>query len=83
MAASDASSDRYDPWYVKVAFGLFLSALVGFPAVLYGLPATQRVSELRSGRAHPRAWGTPSSGGPEKSIDAEDWSNLEIAAMKN
>ena len=38
MAASDASSDRYDPWYVKVAFGLFLSALVGFLAVLYGLP---------------------------------------------
>jgi hypothetical protein len=38
MAASDASSDRYDPWYVKVVFGLFLSALVGFLAVLYGLP---------------------------------------------
>ena len=37
MAASDASA-RYDPWYVKVAFGLFLSALVGFLAVLYGLP---------------------------------------------
>ena len=38
MAASDESSDRYDPWYVKVVFGLFLSALVGFLAVLYGLP---------------------------------------------
>jgi hypothetical protein len=38
MAASDGSSDRYDPWYVKVAFGLFLSALVGLLAVLYGLP---------------------------------------------
>ena len=60
MAASDASSDRSDPWYVKVAFGLFLSALVGFLAVLYGLPATQRVSELRSGRAHPRR--TPRAG---------------------
>jgi hypothetical protein len=60
MAASDASSDRYDPWYVKVAFGLFLSALVGFLAVLYGLPATQRASELRSGRAHPRR--TPRAG---------------------
>ena len=36
---------------------------------------------LRQGRI--KAWGTPSSGGPEKSIDAEDWSNLEIAAMKN
>ncbi len=38
MAISDARTDRYDPWYVKVAFGLFLSALVGILIVLYGLP---------------------------------------------
>ena len=38
MAASDASSSRYDPWYVKLAFGLFLSALVGLLVVLYELP---------------------------------------------
>jgi hypothetical protein len=38
MAISDARTDRYDPWYVKVAFGLFLSALVCSLIVLYGLP---------------------------------------------
>jgi len=38
MAVSEAHSDRYDPWYVKVAFGLFLSALVGILIVLHGLP---------------------------------------------
>jgi hypothetical protein len=38
MAISDARADRYDPWYVKVAFGPFLSALVGSLIVLYGLP---------------------------------------------
>jgi hypothetical protein len=32
---------------------------------------------MRQGRI--TAWGTPSSGGPEKRIDAEEWSNLEIA----
>jgi hypothetical protein len=37
MAISDARTDRYDPWYVKVAFGLFLSALVCSLIVLYGL----------------------------------------------
>ena len=37
MAISDARTDRYDPWYVKLAFGLFLSALVGSLIVLYGL----------------------------------------------
>ncbi len=38
MAVSDAHFDQYDPWCVKVAFGLFLSALVGSLIVLYGLP---------------------------------------------
>jgi hypothetical protein len=32
---------------------------------------------MRQGRI--TAWGTPSSGGPEKRIDAEEWSNFEIA----
>jgi hypothetical protein len=32
---------------------------------------------LRQGRI--TAWGTPSSGGAEKKIDAEEWSNFEIA----
>jgi hypothetical protein len=32
---------------------------------------------FRQGRI--TAWGTPSSGGPEKRIDPEEWSNLEIA----
>lgn len=32
---------------------------------------------MRQGRI--TAWGTPSSGGPEKKIEAEEWSNFEIA----
>lgn len=28
------NSDRYDPWYAKVAFGLFLCVLVGMVVAL-------------------------------------------------
>ena len=38
MVSPDRSFNRYDPWYVKVAFGLFLCALVGVLVVLYALP---------------------------------------------
>ena len=35
-------SDRYDPWYVKAAFGLFLCSLVGLLVALYsGVPVAQ------------------------------------------
>jgi hypothetical protein len=29
---------RYDPWYVKVAFGVFVTLVVGFLAVLHSAP---------------------------------------------
>ena len=29
MAAADTTSNRYDPWYVKVAFGVIVSLVVG------------------------------------------------------
>ena len=33
------NSERYDPWYVKVAFGVFLCLLVGSLVALYsGVP---------------------------------------------
>jgi hypothetical protein len=37
MAPSDnrKKPSRYDPWYAKVAFGLFLFVLVGSLAALY------------------------------------------------
>jgi hypothetical protein len=38
MSAADATSDRYDPWYVKVTFGLFVILVVGLLAVLHGAP---------------------------------------------
>ena len=35
-------TNRYDPWYAKVAFGLFLSSLVGLLVALYsGVPVVQ------------------------------------------
>jgi len=38
MAAADTTSNRYDPWYVKVAFGVFVSLVVGVLVVLHGAP---------------------------------------------
>ena len=29
MIAADSMFNRYDPWYVKVAYGLFVTLLVG------------------------------------------------------
>jgi hypothetical protein len=38
-------SNRYDPWYAKVAFGLFLCVLVGSLVALYsGVPVVQFVT---------------------------------------
>jgi hypothetical protein len=36
--ASPNKGSRYDPWYVKVAFGLFLFVLVGVLVALYVAP---------------------------------------------
>ena len=36
---TDATSNRYDPWYVKVTFGLFVTLVVGFLAALHGAPS--------------------------------------------
>jgi hypothetical protein len=33
-----ATSNRYDPWYVKAAFGLFVGLIVGFLTVLHYAP---------------------------------------------
>jgi hypothetical protein len=30
-----ASSNRYDPWYAKAAFGVLLCVIVGAPVALY------------------------------------------------
>jgi hypothetical protein len=38
MSAADEMSNRYDPWYVKVTFGLFVTLVVGLLAVLHGTP---------------------------------------------
>ena len=35
MTSPDKSSGRYDPWYVKLAFGLFLCVLVGVLVATY------------------------------------------------
>ena len=35
---ADATFNRYDPWYVKVTFGLFVTLVVGLLAVLHGAP---------------------------------------------
>jgi hypothetical protein len=38
MTAADAAFKRYDPWYVKVTFGLFVTSVVGLLAVLHSAP---------------------------------------------
>jgi hypothetical protein len=38
MTTADARSNRYDPWYVKVTFGLFVTLVVSFLAVLHSAP---------------------------------------------
>jgi hypothetical protein len=38
MTAADATFNRYDPWYVKVTFGLFVTLVVGLLAVLHSAP---------------------------------------------
>ena len=38
VSPNRSSNNRYDPWYVKVAFGIFLCVLVGLLVVLYALP---------------------------------------------
>ena len=39
MTAADATFKRYDPWYVKVAFGLFVTfEREGFLAILHSAP---------------------------------------------
>ena len=38
MTAADATFRRYDPWCVKFAFGLFVTLVVGFLAILHGAP---------------------------------------------
>jgi hypothetical protein len=38
LAKADTTPSRYDPWYVKVAFGLFVALVVGVLAVLHGAP---------------------------------------------
>jgi hypothetical protein len=35
MISPDKSSGRYDPWYVKLAFGLFMCVLVGVLVASY------------------------------------------------
>jgi hypothetical protein len=38
MIAADSMFNRYDPWYVKVAYGLFVTLLVGVLAILHIAP---------------------------------------------
>ena len=38
MITANATFSRYDPWYVKATFGLFVSLVVGFLAVLHYAP---------------------------------------------
>jgi hypothetical protein len=45
MARNREKSNRHDPWYAKVAFGLFLCVLVGSLVALYsGVPVVQFVT---------------------------------------
>ena len=39
MTAADATFNRYDPWYVKVTFGLFVTLVVALLAILHGDPS--------------------------------------------
>jgi hypothetical protein len=46
MTSHRQSFNRYDPWYAKVAFGLFLCVLVGSLVALYsGIPVVQFVTQ--------------------------------------
>ena len=38
MAAAYTTSNRYDPWYVKMAFGVFVALVVGVLVVLHSAP---------------------------------------------
>ena len=38
MIVANATFNRYDPWYVKVTFGLFALLFVGLLAVLHYAP---------------------------------------------
>jgi hypothetical protein len=38
MTAADAPVHRYDPWYVKLAYGVFVASLVGVLAILHVAP---------------------------------------------
>jgi hypothetical protein len=38
MTVADAPFDRHDPWYVKVAYGVFVASLVGVLAILQIAP---------------------------------------------
>jgi hypothetical protein len=45
MAPNREKSNCYDPWYAKVAFGLFLCVLVGSLVALYSsVPVVQYVT---------------------------------------
>jgi len=45
MARNREKPNRYDPWYAKIAFGLFLCVLVGSLVALYsGVPVVQFVT---------------------------------------
>jgi hypothetical protein len=45
MAPNREKSNRHDPWYAKVAFGLFLCVLVGSLVARYsGVPVVQYVT---------------------------------------
>ena len=45
MTSHRQSFNSYDPWYAKVAFGLFLCVLVGSLVALYsGVPVVQLVT---------------------------------------
>jgi hypothetical protein len=42
MTTADATATRYDPWYVKVTFGVFVTLVVGLLAVLHADDAARR-----------------------------------------
>ena len=45
MARNREKSNHYDPWYAKIAFGLFLCVLVGSLVALYsGVPVVEFVA---------------------------------------
>jgi len=63
MARNREKSNHYDPWYAKIAFGLFLCVLVGSLVALYsGVPVVQFVTRglwtQSAGKAFPTTWPT-------------------------